>query len=64
MKAHRIFNKGQYSLIKKDISRSELNKLRSVGDPAIKLHESKKTIFKWRQFNICSGIYYGWWLSD
>ena len=38
----RIFNKEQYSLIKKDISLTELNKLRSVGDPAIKLHESKK----------------------
>ena len=38
----RIFNKEQYSLIKKDISPTELNKLKSVGDPAIKLHESKK----------------------
>ena len=50
----RIFNKGQYSLIKRDISPTELNKLRSVGDPAIKLHESKKRVYP--QHNIFSNL--------
>ena len=50
----KIFKKGQYSLIKKNISRSELNKLRSVGDPAIKLHESKKRVYP--QHNIFSNL--------
>ena len=50
----KIFNKGQYSLIKKDISPTELNKLRSVGDPAIKLHESKKRVYP--QHNIFSNL--------
>ena len=50
----RIFNKEQYSLIKKDISPTEINKLRSVGDPAIKLHESKKRVYP--QHNIFSNL--------
>ncbi len=50
----RIFNKEQYSLIKKDISPTELNKLRSVGDPAIKLHKSKKRVYP--QHNIFSNL--------
>ena len=50
----RIFNKEQYSLIKKDISPTELNKLKSVGDPAIKLHESKKRVYP--QHNIFSNL--------
>ena len=50
----RIFNKEQYSLIKKDISPTELNKLKSIGDPAIKLHESKKRVYP--QHNIFSNL--------
>ena len=50
----RIFKKEQYSLIKKDISPTELNKLKSVGDPAIKLHESKKRVYP--QHNIFSNL--------
>ena len=50
----KIFDKGQYSLIKKDISRTELNKLKAVGDPAIKLHESKKRVYP--QHNIFSNL--------
>ena len=50
----RIFNKEQYSLIKKDISPTELNKLKSVGDPAIKLHKSKKRVYP--QHNIFSNL--------
>ena len=50
----KIFNKGQYSLIKKNISPTELNKLRAVGDPAIKLHESKKRVYP--QHNIFSNL--------
>ena len=50
----RIFNKEQYSLIKKDISPTELNKLKFVGDPAIKLHESNKRVYP--QHNIFSNL--------
>ncbi len=50
----KIFNKGQYSLIKKNISPTELNKLKTVGDPAIKLHESKKRVYP--QHNIFSNL--------
>ena len=50
----KIFNKKQYSLIKRDISPSELNKLRSIGDPAVKLHKSKKRVYP--QHNIFSNL--------
>ena len=50
----KIFNKGQYSLIKKNISPTELNKLMAVGDPAIKLHSSKKRVYP--QHNIFSNL--------
>ncbi len=50
----KIFQKEQYSLIKKDISLSNLNKLKMIGDPAIKLHKSKKRIYP--QHNIFSNL--------
>ncbi len=51
---NKIFQKQQYSLIKKDISLSNLNKLKMIGDPAIKLHNSKKRIYP--QHNIFSNL--------
>ena len=51
---NKIFEKEQYSLVKKDISLSNLNKLRLIGDPAIKLHESKKRVYP--QHNIFSNL--------
>ncbi len=51
---NKIFQKEQYSLIKKDISLSNLNKLKMIGDPAIKLHESTKRIYP--QHNIFSNL--------
>ena len=50
----KIFKKNQYILIKKDISLSEINKLRLLGDPAIKLHNSSKRVYP--QHNIFSHI--------
>ena len=50
----KIFKKEQYSLIKKNISPTELNKLKAIGDPAIKLHKSKKRVYP--QHNIFSNL--------
>ncbi len=50
----KIFEKQQYSLIKKDISLSELSKLKTLGDPAVKLHKSKKRVYP--QHNIFSNL--------
>ncbi len=50
----KIFQKEQYSLIQKDISLTNLNKLKMIGDPAIKLHKSKKRIYP--QHNIFSNL--------
>ncbi|MEE2695195.1 MAG: penicillin-binding protein 2 [Pseudomonadota bacterium] len=41
----KIFSKKQYSLIKTDLSPSDLNQLKKIGDPGIKLHNSKKRIY-------------------
>ena len=49
-----IFKKNQYVLVKKDISLSEINKLKLLGDPAIKLHNSSKRVYP--QHNIFSHI--------
>lgn len=50
----RIFNKNQYHLVVRDISLSNLNKIKMLGDPAIKLHKSNKRVYP--QHNIFSHL--------
>ena len=48
------FSKNHYSLIQKNLSFSELNKLSYIGDPAIKFHKSQKRVYP--QHNIFSHL--------
>ena len=41
----KVFNKDQYIRIKQHLTPQELNSLRKIGDPAIKLHNSEKRIY-------------------
>jgi cell division protein FtsI (penicillin-binding protein 3) len=50
----KIFAKKQYSLIKTDLSPSDLNELKKIGDPGINFHNSKKRIYP--QHNIFSHL--------
>ncbi len=50
----KIFEKNQYHLISKDVSLSNLNKIKLLGDPAIKLHKSNKRVYP--QHNIFSHL--------
>lgn len=49
----KVFKK-KYSLIQKDVSLSDLNKLKMLGDPSIQLHKSSKRVYP--QHNIFSHI--------
>ena len=48
------FSRNHYSLIQKNLSFSELNKLSYIGDPAIKFHKSQKRVYP--QHNIFSHL--------
>ncbi len=50
----RVFEKNQYSLIDKNLSLTDINKLKMLGDPAIKLHKSSKRVYP--QHNVFSHI--------
>jgi cell division protein FtsI (penicillin-binding protein 3) len=50
----KIFERNQYSLISKDLSLTDINKLKLLGDPAIQLHKSNKRVYP--QHNLFSHI--------
>ena len=50
----RAFSKNQYTLIEKNLSLTDINKLKMLGDPAIKLHKSNKRVYP--QHNLFSHV--------
>ena len=49
-----IFERNQYTLISRDLSLTDINKLKLLGDPAIQLHKSNKRVYP--QHNLFSHI--------
>ena len=50
----KIFSKNQYTLIEKNLSPTDINKLKMLGDPAIKMHKSNKRVYP--QHNLFSHV--------
>ena len=50
----KIFERDQYTLISRDLSLTDINKLKLLGDPAIQLHKSNKRVYP--QHNLFSHI--------